>query len=96
MKLGDLLRILFNIGLVLCLVNLSVQCWSSGIFIAEINEEIVHVLEDETPAETSSLDNKTPNSIPIFSYELSNANATLCDYAARHYFEIDSPPPELG
>lgn len=89
------IRLLFGLCLIFCTLNLSLQCWSSSIFSAEINEEIEQVLEDDLPLEAvfTEIGNHGYNSDNV------NAEYTLVrqknTYQASHFFEIDSPPPEV-
>ena len=85
----------FGLSLILCTLNLSVQCWSSDVFFAEINEEIEQVLEEDLPIEVNFTILYSGRNTPQMLSNRSVLIQWVNSYQALHFFEIDSPPPEV-
>ena len=90
------MRTLLSIFLVFNLMNLSIEVWGSSVLLVEINEEVEHIIEDPLANEALMLDDHSA----LFASQL-----WLTDYRNLHidefsqccdFFEIDSPPPDLG
>ena len=89
-----MLRTLLGIFLIINVLNLSVQLWTSSAPLAELNEEVEQVIEDPV------FDGSEP--LPLSAVWVENLDHEIKGGAAYHerasicdYFEIDSPPPEL-
>ncbi|MEQ9188654.1 MAG: hypothetical protein RLP15_13035 [Cryomorphaceae bacterium] len=90
------MRSLLGIFLAFSLLNLSIEIWNTPILLAEINEEIEHIVEG--PVASDAFTSSDDSLISASGRSLNNyRNLHLDEFAQScDFFEIDSPPPEIG
>ena len=89
------INFLFGFSLIFCTLNFSIECCSSDSYLVEFNEEIQQILEDDFPIEAIFLDLDPRQSIPEFFVSKYSKKKSENDYKSNHFYEVDSPPPEL-
>ncbi|NQV54153.1 MAG: hypothetical protein HQ500_13285 [Flavobacteriales bacterium] len=91
-----MMRALLSIFLIFNLMNLSIEIWNCSVLLAELNEEAERVIEDPVSNDALTIQDIST---------LLASEPWLADYRNHHidefsqscdYFEIDSPPPDLG
>lgn len=89
------MRSLLGIFLTFSLLNLSIEIWNTTILLAEINEEIEHIVEGPVASDALSSDDSLS---AASGRSLNNYRNLHIDEFAQScdFFEIDSPPPEIG